>query len=87
MPSICKFNFPNHVIYWVNIHAASLCNKLSVVFNFGPHWSSRISALVKGINDYQVLLYVYQVQNGSDRNFSEIVIGLYTALLFHNKPI
>jgi hypothetical protein len=30
---------------------AGLCNKLLVVFNFGPDWSSRISTLENGIND------------------------------------
>jgi hypothetical protein len=64
---------------------AGLCNK----FDFGLDWSGRISALVKGINDYQVLLYVYQVQNGSNRNFNEIVIVLSIdlLLLFHEESV
>jgi hypothetical protein len=73
------------VIYWTNIHVAGLHNKLPIVFSFGPDWSGRISTLVKSINDYQVLLYVYQVQNGSDRNVNETVIGLSIDILIFHK--
>lgn len=69
------------MIYWLKIHVAGLCTK----FNFGSDWSGRISALVKGINDYQVLLYVYQVQNGS--NGIVTVLSVDLLLLFHKKSV